>query len=115
MATRTTTRKSAPKTTRKPAAKAQPEPQRTTDENPKLAELKADAEQDRSGMSPAQRKALASKIIALRAKGTRWDGVGGVCDQTGIRTALVGRALMREFGAGNAIKPLSGLRAPQAS
>jgi indole-3-glycerol phosphate synthase len=77
----------------------------------KAEQLKKDAEQERTGLTEAQKKKLAAQIIRLRESGTKWDGEGGVCEQVGIRTALVGRALMREFGAGDAIKPLTGSRA----
>ena len=116
MATRTTTRKSAPKTTRKPAAKAQPDAQPQTDDNPKLAALQADAEHARGGLTVAQRKALATKILKMKTDGVPWDRPEtGICAVLGLANALQGRAILREFGHGAAIKPLTGLRAPQAS
>jgi hypothetical protein len=64
-------------------------------------------------LTPAQKKALAKQIIALRSAGVAWDTPGtGVCAQVGIRNALVGRAILREAGQGDMIKPLTGLRAP---
>lgn len=87
-------------TTRKPAAKSaarKAAPQAA--DNPKLAAMQAEAEQDRNGLTPAQRKALAQKVIRARVDGTKWDGDGGICQTLGVKNALVGRALMREFGA----------------
>jgi hypothetical protein len=60
-----------------------------------------------------ERQALAKKVIALRAKGTKWDGDGGICQQLGIKTAMAGRALIREFGDPDSIKPLTGKRLAQ--
>jgi hypothetical protein len=102
-ATRTTKSAAAKRTT----AKRTPAKPAAT----KVEQLKKDAEKDRNGMTAAQRRAKAKQVIALRERGVRWDGSGGICEQVGIATALVGRALMREFGAGDAIKPLTGSRA----
>jgi hypothetical protein len=64
------------------------------------------------GMTTAQRKAAATKIAKLRDQGIAWDTPEtGVCAQVGIRTALIGRALLREFGNGGMIAPLTGTRA----
>jgi hypothetical protein len=60
-----------------------------------------------------ERQALAKKVIALRAKGVKWDGDDGICKQLGIKSAMAGRALMREFGAAEQVKPLTGKRAVQ--
>jgi hypothetical protein len=91
-----------------PARKAAPKAKTT----PKVEQLKKSAEQEHNGLSPAQRKALGKRIIALREQGVKWDGEGGICEQVGIKTALVGRALIREAGKGDElIKPLTGMRA----
>src|SRR4051812_45261640 len=103
---KTSAAKPAAKTARKPPAKPTPATPEPTP-NPKAEQLKKSAEQERNGMSPAQKKKLAAEIIKLRAQGVRWDGEGGVCERVGVKTALVGRALMREFGKADLIKPLT--------
>ena len=79
----TTTRKPAAK--KSPAASAKPKPAAKKTEEPKL-----------HGMTKAERKAAAVKIAKLRKDGVKWDGDGGICEQLKIRTALVGRAILRE-------------------
>jgi hypothetical protein len=92
----------APKSAAKPAAKKSA---------PKTTPAKPSLTTPKDAPTAAERKALAQKIIKLREAGTKWDGDGGICDQVGISGALVGRKLMREFGAGEQIKPLTGMRA----
>ena len=60
-----------------------------------------------------ERKARAERIIKLRAEGKKWDGDDGICQAVGIKSAMVGRALMREFGAAEQVKPLTGKRLEQ--
>ncbi len=60
-----------------------------------------------------ERKALAEQITKLRAEGKRWDGDEGICKTVGIKGAPVGRALLREFGHADQVKPLSGKRLEQ--
>jgi hypothetical protein len=94
----TTTRKPAAK--KSPAAPAKPKPAAKTEE-PKL-----------HGMTKAERKAAAAKIAKMRKDGVAWDTPDtGICAVIGIRTALVGRAILREFAHEDLIKPLTGLRA----
>jgi hypothetical protein len=49
------------------------------------------------------REALARRIVKMREQGLKWDGEGGICEQTGIKGAPAGRKLMREFKAGHMI------------
>jgi len=113
MATRTT-KQSQSSRTRKAPTKTAPKPEPQSEDNAKFAAMKESADAERNGMTVAQRKALASKIARLRQQHVRWDGEGGICEQTGIRSALVGRSLLREFGQAALIKPLTGSRAPGA-
>ena len=50
-----------------------------------------------SNLSKAQRRALATRVAKLRAKGMAWDGEKGICAATGISGAPVGRQLLREY------------------
>jgi hypothetical protein len=99
-AARTATKKTTPAAKGKgkaaPATPAKAAPQ----EDPKVF-----------GLTKTQRKALATKIAKLRKDGVKWDGDGGICDQCKIRTALVGRAILREFAHEDLIAPLTGTRA----
>jgi len=49
-------------------------------------------------LSKADRKKLATKIVALRKKNVAWDGPKGICQELGISGAPVGRQLLREVG-----------------
>ena len=56
-------------------------------------------------LNKADRKKLATKILALRKKNVAWDGENGICAQLGISGAPVGRTLLREVGQAQLIKP----------
>ena len=49
-------------------------------------------------LSKADRKKLATRIKAARAKGQAWDGEKGICVEMKISGAPVGRQLLREIG-----------------
>jgi hypothetical protein len=94
-----TARKPAAK--KSPAASAKPKPAAKKVEEPKL-----------HGMTKTERKAAATKIAKMRKDGIAWDTPDtGICAVIGIRTALVGRAILREFDNADLIKPLTGMRA----
>jgi hypothetical protein len=98
-ARKTTAAKSAPKTAPKRTA-AKPKPAPAAPE-PKL-----------HGMTKAERRKAAQSIAKMRRDGIAWDTPEtGVCAVVGVRTALVGRALLREFEQGDLIAPLTGSRA----
>jgi hypothetical protein len=57
-----------------------------------------------STLTPAQRKALAAKVLKLRQSGKPWDGPTGICREVGLSGAPVGRQLLREVGKADLIR-----------